>query len=137
MTTKEKILATALQLFNTQGVDPITTRHIAKEMDISHGNLCYHYSKKEDIIYVLYQNLVKELDEEILRLQAGEPGLEMVLRATALTFRIQYKYKFLLLDMVGIMRRIEPIRLHFKELFVRRKAQFMHIINYLVAKGWM
>jgi AcrR family transcriptional regulator len=137
MTTKEKILAAALHLFNTQGIESITTRHIAKEINISHGNLCYHYPKKEDIIYVLYQNLVKELDKEILRLQTGEPSLESVMRATALTFQIQYKYKFLLLDMVGIMRRIEPIRLHFRELFVRRKAQFMHIINYLVAKGWM
>ena len=40
MTTKEKIIDTALQLFNKQGIDPVTTRHIAKEMNISHGNLC-------------------------------------------------------------------------------------------------
>jgi AcrR family transcriptional regulator len=132
MTTKERILDTALQLFNKHGVEPITTRHIAKEMNISHGNLCYHFPRKEDIISKLYENLVSELDQEIASLQKGEPGLQMLMQATAATFRIQYKYKFFLQDMVAIMRRIEPIRLHFKALYQHRKGQFRMIIRYLI-----
>jgi AcrR family transcriptional regulator len=132
MTTKERILDTALQLFNKQGVDPITTRHIAKEMNISHGNLCYHFPRKEDIIIKLYQNLVEELDAKIVSLQTGSLGLEMLMKVTVTTFRIQYKYKFILQNMVGIMRRIEPIGLHFKALYQHRKGQFRMIIRYLI-----
>jgi AcrR family transcriptional regulator len=135
MTTKQKIIETALHLFNRQGTDLITTRHIAKEMHISHGNLCYHYPRKEDIIIKLYENLVAELDQEIALLQKGEPGLEMLMQATATTFRIQYKYKFILQDMVGIMRRIEPIHQHFKLLYLKRKEQFLMIIQYLIMQG--
>lgn len=135
MTTKEKIVDTALQLFNKQGMDPVTTRHIAKEINISHGNLCYHYPRKEDIITQLYHNLVEELDKEIASLQKGEPGLEMFLLAIEATFRIQYRYKFILQDMVGIMRRIDPIHQHFKALYQRRKGQFQMIVQYLTSQG--
>jgi AcrR family transcriptional regulator len=134
MTTKERIVSTALHLFNQQGADPVTTRHIAKEINISHGNLCYHYPRKEDIIIELYQNLVEELDKEIASLQTGSPGLEMLMKVTATTFRIQYKYKFILQDMVGIMRRIAPIQQHFKKLYQQRKDQFRMIIQYLIAQ---
>jgi hypothetical protein len=68
-------------------------------------------------------------------LQTGEPGLEMLMQATITTFRIQYKYKFILQDMVGIMRRINPIHQHFKALYQRRKGQFQMIIQYLIAQG--
>ncbi|WP_240510954.1 TetR/AcrR family transcriptional regulator [Algoriphagus antarcticus] len=45
--TKEKILLTAIKLYNPSGVQIITSRHIAAEMGISHGNLDCHYKTKE------------------------------------------------------------------------------------------
>ncbi len=134
MTTKEKILSTALHLFNQQGTDLITTRHIAKEMGISHGNLCYHYARKEEIITALYYNLVEELSKHISALQEGEPSIALLQQATFTTFNIQYKYKFILQEMVGIMRKIEPIQTHFKALYQHRKKQFSQIIQYLISK---
>jgi AcrR family transcriptional regulator len=137
MSIKEKIINTALVLFNQHGIDKITTRHIAKEMGISHGNLCYHYLKKEDIIIRLYQNLVAELDIAITSLHQEEAGLAVLFETTRITFGIQYKYKFFLLDMVSIMRHIEPIRTHFRALFVSRKGQFSFIIHHLIQKGFL
>jgi AcrR family transcriptional regulator len=134
MSTKEKIIDTALILFNQYGTDKITTRHIAREIGISHGNVCYHYLKKEDIITALYHNLVAELDAAIAALQHEEANLELLLKTTQITFSIQYKYKFLLLDIVAIVRNIESIRVHFRALFMKRKAQFMHIIHMLIQK---
>jgi AcrR family transcriptional regulator len=96
--------------------------------------LCYHYPRKEDIIIELYQNLVEELNKEIASVQTGVPDLEMLMKVTSTTFRIQYKYKFILQDMVGIMRRIAPIQYHFKVLYQHRKEQFRMIIRYLIAQ---
>ena len=50
MKTKDKIIATAINLFNHHGTKSISTNHIAKEMGISPGNLYYHFSSKNDII---------------------------------------------------------------------------------------
>lgn len=134
MTTKEKILEAALYLFNNEGTDKITTRHIAAHVKISHGNLTYHYPKKEDIIIKLYKNLVEELDREFQKLQHQDFSLETLFLSTRITFSTQYKYKFILMEMVSIMRRINFIKLHFQALFERRKEQFTFIISLLIDK---
>ncbi|QHT69208.1 TetR/AcrR family transcriptional regulator [Rhodocytophaga rosea] len=136
MKTRDKILDTSLHLFNVQGIDPITVRHVAKEMGISHGNLCYHFPRKEDIIQQLYLNLVAELDREIHQLQAQTPQLELILASIKTTFAIQYKYKFILIDFVAIMRNIPAIRTHFRELFIRRQQEFSALIQYMIKAGY-
>ncbi|HEY8401633.1 MAG TPA: TetR/AcrR family transcriptional regulator, partial [Cytophagaceae bacterium] len=78
MTTKEKILNTALLLFNKEGIEDITVRDIAKAMGISHGNLCYHYPNKEVIIETLYQQLVDELNKELDKVQRDVISIELI-----------------------------------------------------------
>ncbi len=52
--TKEWILDTACRLFNEHGTAAISTKRIAKEMEISPGNLYYHFKNKEEIILALF-----------------------------------------------------------------------------------
>lgn len=60
MKTKERILQTSSDLFNRNGVFSITTNHIAKAMNISPGNLYFHYDNKEEIISELFKRMCKE-----------------------------------------------------------------------------
>jgi len=47
---KTKILETANQLFNQQGYNNVSMRDIANALQISVGNLTYHYKKKEELV---------------------------------------------------------------------------------------
>ncbi len=135
MNTKERILQNALQLFNERGINPVTTRHIAAALSISHGNLCYHFASREIIIEQLYHRLVAELDAEIGQATQSAAGLPELLGLTQKTFEIQYKYRFILLHIVEIMRKITSVGAHFRQLLIHRKVQFSAIIGRLVREG--
>jgi AcrR family transcriptional regulator len=134
--TREKILATALTLFNAHGTDAVTVRHIAAEMGISHGNLCYHFPSTDTIIAALYQQLVAELNAQI---QAPAPeaafSLQTAVAMSHHSMACLQRYRFLMLDFVRIMRRMPEIRAHFRALMGLRKGQFRAMFAALQAQG--
>lgn len=103
MSTKEAILATALRLFNERGTDVITVRHIAGEMGISHGNVCYHFPNTDAIVSRLYDQLVDRLSKRIqavITLEALSLPLLTALARQSLTTLAEYR--FLMLDFAGV-----------------------------------
>ena len=54
MKTAERILLVALTLFNERGERNVTAADIALELDMSPGNLYYHFKGKESIVIALY-----------------------------------------------------------------------------------
>ena len=63
MSTREKILDTALTLFNNEGTSAVSTNHIAEAAGISPGNLYYHFRNKEEIIRGLFERLFAANDK--------------------------------------------------------------------------
>lgn len=62
MKTAEKILLISLDLFNSQGERNITSVDIANELDISPGNLYYHYKGKDEIVNALVDSYVTKMN---------------------------------------------------------------------------
>jgi AcrR family transcriptional regulator len=61
MKTAERILITALDIFNQQGESNVSSVEIAMELDISPGNLYYHFKGKEAIIMALFDLYQQQL----------------------------------------------------------------------------
>ena len=121
--TKNRILEASLMLFNKEGTEAITVRHIAKELGISHGNLCYHFPTTDDLVTKLYFNLVEELDIQIKSMQ-DKASVSLIFDSEKTLFVLLYKYRFLMLNFVDIMRRLPEIRKHYQKLQDRRKLEF-------------
>ena len=137
MDTKNKILASALALFNVRGVKQVSLRTISDEMGISLGNLTYHFKKREDIIEALYLQLVNTLDEVIANNPLTENPLQLLFEIPKLTLRQFYTYRFLMLDFVDITRNHDPIRKHYQKLMEVRQNQFSYLIKSLVEANLM
>lgn len=69
MKTAERILVTALDIFNQQGENNVSSVEIAMELDISPGNLYYHFKGKEVIVAALF-----DLYQEQLRIILDAPS---------------------------------------------------------------
>jgi AcrR family transcriptional regulator len=61
MKTVERILISALDVFNQHGENNVTSVDIALELDISPGNLYYHFKGKEVIVAALFELYQKQI----------------------------------------------------------------------------
>ncbi|MDE1168458.1 MAG: TetR/AcrR family transcriptional regulator [Pseudomonas sp.] len=68
--TRERIVFTSLELFNQQGERSVSTNHIAAHLEISPGNLYYHFANKQEIIAVLFTEY-EALVDSFLRAPQG------------------------------------------------------------------
>jgi AcrR family transcriptional regulator len=136
--TKEKILDTALELFNKQGIDQTTIRHIAQEMGISHGNLQYHYANTDLIIRALYDRLWMGF-EQVMQSAPQQVEQEMIAfrESIAGIFRHIYTYRFIFLHFVEICRRIPEIGKHYSQNLKVREGQFLRLFEQMKEKGIM
>lgn len=135
--TKDKILNTALALFNKFGVPNITLRRIASEMGISQGNLNYYFKKREEIIEALYYQLLEKFEEEKSKLQTHTMDMQFVIDSNKAGMESLYQYRFLMIDFNQVMRENPKIHAHFIELEKIRKITYLQSFQIAIAMGWM
>lgn len=138
MNTREHILHTALKLYNAGGTDAVTVRHIAAEMGISHGNLCYHFPNTQAIVRELYLGLVAKMDgliADALTLDPAQLGIKHLVQYTRNAFENFYEYRFLMLDFSRIMRSDHWIRDHYRELVNGRRVVFRGMLQLMQQLG--
>jgi len=130
--TKDKILQTALVLFNDSGINNVSLRQIAQELGISQGNLNYHFKLKEDIIEALYFQLVAQMDTQMKNLETGSTALETLYRISLSSMKKMFEYRFILIDFIHLMNENKNIRSHYGDLMLIRKQQFNTIFKSLI-----
>lgn len=130
--TKEKILQTALELFNAHGMAKVTLRTIANKMGISQGNLNYHFKKREDIVEALYFQIVESINHTVTNSMTSENHLEALFSVSKAIMVTFYKYQFFLLDFVLIMREHKTIKTHYVQLIKQREVEFLKMAEVLI-----
>lgn len=130
MGTKEKILVKALELYNEKGYNTITTRHIAAELSISPGNLHYHFKHSEDIIKILFSELIVKMDELLNGMKKKENKvLKDLYDFTFSTCEIFYSYRFIFVNFVDILNNIPEIKAQYEGINFSRKEEFYFIFS--------
>ena len=129
MKTKDKILATSLLLFNSEGEPNVTTVDIAHELDISPGNLYYHFKGKEAIIDSLYAQFDVEITDILRAPLEKELSIEDSWFYLYVVFEQIYSFRFLYQNLTDILQRYDPINRKFRRLLDLKAKTTEKIIN--------
>ena len=135
--TRQRILDASLAMFNAQGEPNVTTNHIADELEISPGNLYYHFRNKDDIIEQLFGGYEARMDTALSAPEGRLPGLEDVWLQLHLVFECIWDYRFLYRDLVDILTRNRRLRLRFARILKRADEQAHQVMRGLVQAGVM
>ena len=73
MSTRERILDAALDLFIEKGFDKTSLREIAEQIGVTKAALYYHFASKEDILMALHQRLHEFGFDTLAQLGEQEP----------------------------------------------------------------
>ena len=124
-------------MLNTQGEPNVTTNHIADELEISPGNLYYHFRNKDDIIEQLFARYEERMDNALAAPSGRLPELEDIWLQLHLVFECIWDYRFLYRDLVEILSRNRRIRLRFARILKRADDRAHMVMRGLSQAGIM
>lgn len=122
--TRERILATSLALFNDEGLASVSTHRMAAELGISPGNLHYHFKSKRHVVAGLFRRFEEQLSA-CMDVAAAVDALDDVWLSLHLAFETINAYRFIYRDADHLLHECP-------ELEARAQALTAH--NLLAAK---
>jgi AcrR family transcriptional regulator len=135
--TRERIVETALALFNRLGEPHITTADIADEMEISPGNLYYHFRNKDEIIAELFAAFERRLDGVFSVPEGRSASVEDLWLLLHLLFEAMWDHRFLFRDLDEILSRNRRLASRFASIMRSGTGIVTELCRGLVAAGTM
>ena len=135
MKRREHILVVSLALFNCEGEANLSAVDIANELDISPGNLYYHFKGKEELVAELYQRFelgVEELLQE--GLEAKSTLEEYWLHLYVLLEHI-YNYRFFFRNISDLLQKYPVIEPRFRRLMEQQSRWVKGLLTGLLEEG--
>ena len=119
--TAERILEVTLELFNRFGEPNVSTTLISAELNISPGNLYYHYPAKDELINSLFGRYERALDDLLLAAE-GVDNVDDAWLFFHMLFELVWQYRFLYRDLNDLLSKNRRLETHFQYV-LKHKAQ--------------
>jgi AcrR family transcriptional regulator len=133
--TRERIVDTAIALFNEAGTGPVTTNHIAQAMGISPGNLYYHFRNKEAIVRAIYARLRPAWEEASALPPDRSPTVADLHAILSRHFRIVWDYRFYYRELPALLRRDPELAREYREVRRAALANIESLLRHFVDAG--
>ena len=114
--TRERIIELSHRLFNEFGEPNVTTSMIGDEMDISPGNLYYHFRNKDEIVNAIFEDFEREMDALLATPAHRRVTVEDAWLFLHLVFELIWKYRFIYRDLNDLLTRNRLIETHLRRI---------------------
>ena len=129
--TAERILAATLELFNRFGEPNVSTTVISAELNISPGNLYYHFPSKDELVNTLFD----QYEARMVVLLAASDDVRDVEDAWFFLhtlFELIWAYRFLYRDLNHLLSRNRRLETHFPAILLRKKSALRTVLDHLM-----
>lgn len=121
MKTADRILSVSLDLFNFHGEANMSSVDIALELDISPGNLYYHFKGKEIIISSLFDMYQQRMTKLLAAPENQSLTLEEFFYYLLLIFKVSHEYRFFYRNPAEIAEKYPQIAKGFQRILVAKE----------------
>lgn len=115
MKTCDKITHGSLALFNQFGERNMTTNHLAANLNISPGNLYYHFRNKEDIIRSIFDLYESHLDAGFQPFQPNQLSMDLLVSYFDTMFETVWKFRFMYNNLPDILSRDDELARRYQQ----------------------
>ena len=134
MKTRDRIIATALNLFNEVGYGTVTTASLAEHLGMAEGNLWYHFKTKRTLLDAIGERYAVTFEARLGLLPQGDP-VEAYARLLAAIMAELRDYRFLYRDQPAYGDHAAVIADHVEDWIRRTYRQFEAHFAALVSAG--
>ena len=132
--TAERIVASALGLFNRFGEPNVAATMVAADLGISPGNLYYHYPGKEDIVNHLFGQYLNDL-QALLPASLDVKDLEDAWFFMHSLFELVWRYRFLYRDLNDLLSKYRQLEQQVKQVLANKHASFLTLLKCMTDQG--
>ena len=97
ISTKQKIINASIIYFNKNGFGAVTLHEIGKHLNMTRGNLAYHFKTKDELLKAITAEMWNKINIERTKSRVL-PSFENLHNEVQLYYRFQKKYAFIFLD---------------------------------------
>ncbi len=126
--TAERILEVTLDLFNRFGEPNVSTTLISAELNISPGNLYYHYPAKDELINSLFDRYEKSLNE-LLHAADNVRNVEDAWLFFHMLFELIWQYRFLYRDLNDLLSKNRRLETHFQFVLKNKSRAVQSVLD--------
>jgi len=126
--TPQRILEATLGLFNRFGEPNVSTTLISAELNISPGNLYYHYPARDELVNALYDRYETALGE-LLPAAGSVRNVEDAWLFFHMLFELIWQYRFLYRDLNDLLTRNRRIETQFQQVLAAKQHAVRQVIE--------
>ncbi|QJR15191.1 TetR/AcrR family transcriptional regulator [Usitatibacter palustris] len=130
--TRNRVLAESLRLFNERGETHVTTGVIAEALDMSPGNLYYHFRNKDQIIEELFALFEARIAVEPRVSGGGAAAMEDLWLYLHLMLEGIWEFRFLYRNLDDLLARNRRLREPFNRIIDRKQESVIALCEELV-----
>ncbi len=135
MKLKERILKKALELFSERGISSTSPNQIAAALNISVGNLTYHYKTKAVLVKEVYEQMHAD-SQDFLKLD-GYLTLDDYRKSMKKFRDFMDRHHFFFHDLVHILRHYPEVGKLYEQSNLMRFRQGRQLFEYYIETGRM